>query len=104
MATTGLRRVLPRLLPALLFALLAVFAAPQPAVVSPQATVVCAVAAFAFVACALVARAYGILDVLREPPDRGSGAEPPPAGRITVLVAQSAAGVRGSRAPPAASV
>ena len=104
MATGGLRRVLQwslPALPALLFAMLVLFAVPQPATVAVQVTVVCAVVTFALLACGLVACAFAALaaepEVVVPPP-------PAPIRHPIVLLAQYAAGVRGSRAPPAASV
>ena len=104
MATGGLRRVLQWTLPALpllLFALLVLFAVPQPATVAAQVTVVCAVVTFALLACELVAGAFAALGA---EPEAVVPPSPAPMRHPTVLLAQFAAGVRGSRAPPAASV
>ena len=100
MATEGLRTV-PWSLSALLFALLVVFAVPQPATVAVQVTVVCAVVACALLACGLVARAFAALRAV--PAAMVPAAPPAPPWPGSVLLAQYAAGVRSSRAPPFAS-
>ena len=100
MATEGLRTV-PWSLPALVFALLVMFAVPQPAAVAVQVTVVCAVVACALLACGLVARAFAALDAV--PAAVVPVALPAPAWSPPVLLGRCAAGVRGSRAPPFAS-
>lgn len=91
MATDATRRAPLRSLAALLFLLLVLFAAPQS---SSSASRPVAGASPAAVAAA-------------EPTDtstpESTGVQPVPADRTTVLIAQFTAGVRGSRAPPAAS-
>jgi len=92
MATNGLRRLLLRSLPALLFLLLSLVAAPQRST-APQQPVARAVLA-----------ATDASPEQAEVTPAACDAPPVPADRATVLFAQFTAGVRGCRAPPAASV
>ncbi|MEU4244821.1 hypothetical protein [Actinoplanes sp. NPDC026619] len=92
MVTERLRRVLLRSLPYLLAVLLTLVAAPPQSAVAPRA----------------VAGVPAVATSPAEPADspvvEPAGAEPAPADHAPALLAQFTAGVRGSRAPPAASV
>jgi hypothetical protein len=94
MTTTGARRtLLLRSLPLLLFVLLALVAAPQRPSASPASSP----------RAAAISSAADASDP-SEPSDAAAEFERAPADRATVLSTQFTAGVRGSRAPPAASL
>jgi hypothetical protein len=92
MATNGRRRVLLRSLPVVLLLVLALAGVPQRSPASPRATVACSAVRVEESPAQTDPATTSAVD-----------AEPAPGDFTTALSAQFTAGVRGSRAPPAAS-